>query len=188
MCADCHTTGYEKKFDVATKRYHTTYKEEHVGCEACHGPASEHVKWAANGKPGEGLSESEMGLAVSLRESKPVTWFLNPETGQPTRSHPTEHRTQVETCARCHAHRRLIENPFAPRPDLLDSHKPSLLEPRLYHYDGQIKEEVYVYGSFAQSRMYHAGVRCSDCHDPHTLKPRAQGNALCVPLSRHLAL
>jgi hypothetical protein len=36
-----------------------------------------------------------------------------------------------------------------------------------------------VYGSFLQSRMYRAGVTCSDCHDPHSLKRRAEGNALC---------
>jgi predicted CXXCH cytochrome family protein len=28
--------------------------------------------------------------------------------------------------------------------------------------------------------MYAQGVRCSDCHDPHSLQLRAEGNALCV--------
>ena len=50
----------------------------------------------------------------------------------------------------------------------------------LYHPDGQIDGEVYEYGSFIQSKMYQAGVTCSDCHDPHTLKLRATGNALCA--------
>ncbi|MCP4273335.1 MAG: tetratricopeptide repeat protein, partial [Gammaproteobacteria bacterium] len=44
---------------------------------------------------------------------------------------------------------------------------------------GQILDEVYVYGSFIQSRKYHQGVRCSDCHDPHTARLRVQGNDLC---------
>ena len=55
----------------------------------------------------------------------------------------------------------------------------ALLEPGLYHPDGQILEEVYVYGSFVQSRMHSAGVTCSDCHDPHALNVRSAGNALC---------
>ncbi|MBW2242029.1 MAG: tetratricopeptide repeat protein, partial [Deltaproteobacteria bacterium] len=40
----------------------------------------------------------------------------------------------------------------------------------LYYADGQILDEVYVWGSFVQSRMYAAGVTCSDCHDPHSLR------------------
>ncbi len=55
-----------------------------------------------------------------------------------------------------------------------------MLAPGLYHADGQIDGEVYEYGSFLQSRMHDAGVACSDCHDPHSAKLRAEGNALCA--------
>jgi predicted CXXCH cytochrome family protein len=61
-----------------------------------------------------------------------------------------------------------------------DGYLPALLEPGIYHADGQIDGEVYEYGSFLQSRMYHFGVSCSDCHDPHSAKLRADGNALCA--------
>ena len=44
-----------------------------------------------------------------------------------------------------------------------------MLEEALYYTDGQILDEVYVYGSFRQSKMYMAGVTCGDCHDPHAL-------------------
>ena len=46
MCADCHSTNLDKSFDPDTISYHTTWSEMNVSCEACHGPASEHVKWA----------------------------------------------------------------------------------------------------------------------------------------------
>jgi predicted CXXCH cytochrome family protein len=49
-----------------------------------------------------------------------------------------------------------------------------------YHPDGQVEGEVYEYGAFVQSRMEHEGVTCSDCHDPHRLALRAEGNALCL--------
>jgi predicted CXXCH cytochrome family protein len=62
----------------------------------------------------------------------------------------------------------------------LDAYLPALLEPGLYHADGQIDGEVYEYGSFLQSRMHAAGVTCSNCHDPHSAKLRAEGNALCA--------
>ena len=65
---------------------------------------------------------------------------------------------------------------------LLDGYRPSLLDPGLYHADGQIDGEVYNYGSFLQSRMYAAGVTCSNCHEPHSLKLRAEGNAVCAPV------
>ena len=48
--------------------------------------------------------------------------------------------------------------------------------------DGQIDEEDYVYGSFRQSKMYDVGVKCSDCHDPHTLKLKFDDNNLCIQL------
>jgi predicted CXXCH cytochrome family protein len=57
---------------------------------------------------------------------------------------------------------------------------PGLLEPTLYHADGQIEGEVFEYDSFLQSAMHKAGVVCSNCHEPHASKLRAQGNALCA--------
>jgi predicted CXXCH cytochrome family protein len=50
----------------------------------------------------------------------------------------------------------------------------------LYYPDGQIQDEVYVYGSFLQSAMYDKGVRCSNCHDPHSGSLRQAGNAICT--------
>jgi tetratricopeptide (TPR) repeat protein len=62
----------------------------------------------------------------------------------------------------------------------LDGYSPALIQPPLYHADGQILDEVYVYGSFLQSRMYGAGVTCSDCHEPHSLELRAPGGQVCL--------
>jgi len=62
----------------------------------------------------------------------------------------------------------------------MDDYLPALLDEGLYHADGQILDEVYEYGSFLQSRMYAVGVRCSHCHEPHSLKLRAPGNAVCT--------
>jgi tetratricopeptide (TPR) repeat protein len=68
--------------------------------------------------------------------------------------------------------------------ELLDNLLPQVLREGMYHADGQIQDEVYVYASFAQSKMYHSGVRCSDCHDPHSLKlmtpDHTPSNLLCI--------
>jgi predicted CXXCH cytochrome family protein len=80
----------------------------------------------------------------------------------------------------CHARRRSLSADANPTGRLLDTHAPALLEPPLYHADGQQLDEVYTYGSFLQSKMFAHGVTCSDCHEPHTQKLRAPGNAVCV--------
>ena len=49
-----------------------------------------------------------------------------------------------------------------------------------YHVDGQIDDEVYVYGSYIQSKMFHQGFKCLDCHDPHTVKLHTYTNQLCT--------
>jgi len=67
-----------------------------------------------------------------------------------------------------------------PGKPLGDTHRLALLDEGLYWDDGQMRGEVYNWGSFAQSRMHAAGVTCADCHDPHSLKLRADGNAVCA--------
>ncbi len=176
MCADCHSTNLKKNYDLESDTYRTTWSEMNVSCEACHGPASAHVAWAE--APNQDVEN--MGLVVRLKENPPAQWLQDPATNQPVRSHPLESTIQVETCARCHSHRRILQDSFHHGQRFADTHRPAILEENLYHVDGQIDEEVYVYGSFVQSKMYHEGVRCTDCHNPHTAKLKFEGNMLCA--------
>jgi predicted CXXCH cytochrome family protein len=43
-----------------------------------------------------------------------------------------------------------------------------------------MRDEVYNYGSFKQSKMFAAGVTCGDCHEPHAAKLRAPGDGVCL--------
>tara|TARA_R110002096_G_scaffold16106_20_gene55089 strand:+ start:8937 stop:11312 length:2376 start_codon:yes stop_codon:yes gene_type:complete len=181
MCADCHSTNLAKNFDVETNSYDTSWSEMNVSCEACHGPASEHLKWANALKEGTTPTtgmDGNFGLLVDLRKDGGV-WAIDPESGQPKRTKPLENQNQVETCAPCHAHRQPLQEKRLYGQTLLDSYIPTVLTPLHYHGDGQIDEEVYVYGSFVQSKMYHNSVKCSDCHHPHTMQTYAQDNSLC---------
>lgn len=166
MCADCHSTGLKRGFDVATDTYNTTWEEVTVGCEACHGPGSNHLSWA------ERASSSEKDPYLTSAKTKVV-----PGVG---RTSTAELKVELNTCARCHSRRIALTEDFDHTKDYLDQYGPSLLQDSLYYDDGQIKDEVYVYGSFMQSKMAQKGVVCSDCHDPHTAKLRLEGNALCV--------
>ena len=86
---------------------------------------------------------------------------------------------QLDQCGACHARRvRLREDASHER--MHDTWRPELLQDGLYFVDGQIKDEVFEIGSFLQSKMAARGITCSHCHDPHTARLRAEGNALCT--------
>jgi len=180
MCADCHSTNLHKNYDLDKDQYSTDWFEIDVSCEACHGPGSEHVTWARAKEQGQDVQNySYMGLAVRLKDPNQGTWVFNNESGNAVRTAPLGPSSQIETCARCHSRRQVIHEDYVHGQSLMQTHLPQLLEDRMYFPDGQILDEVYVYGSFTQSKMYHRDVICSDCHEPHSGKVYAQGNALC---------
>ncbi len=180
MCAECHSTGVRKNYDPTTRRYSTTYAEVNVACEGCHGPGTSHVAWAKKSGDGQRLDDRTKGLVIALDERKGVTWTISAETGNAQRTPPVRSAREVEACGHCHARRgQFADHDVHGRP-LGDTHRVALLEDRLYYPDGQIRDEVYEYGSFLQSKMFHRGVTCSDCHDPHSGKLRAPGSQVCL--------
>jgi predicted CXXCH cytochrome family protein len=183
QCAECHSTNLRKGYDARTETFKTTWSELDVSCEACHGPGSNHAAWARKAPDSKGY-DSAKGLVVALDERKGVTWAPLADTGNAQRSAPRSQAREVDTCARCHgrAARLSDEEPHG-RP-MLDTHRLSLIEAGLYWDDGQMRDEVYNWGSFVQSKMFAKGVTCSDCHDPHSLKLRASGNSVCAQCHR----
>lgn len=161
-CAECHATDYQRNYDAQTKTYSSTSAEIGVGCESCHGPGAEHVEWAEDAAIGATSQPIDnKGLVVDYAAG-------NSET-------------LIQQCASCHSRREpLLGGSPAPGTPFHDAYRLSTLRPVLYHPDGQIKDEVYVYGSFLQSKMYDKGVTCKDCHDVHSGETRAEGNALCT--------
>ena len=157
MCADCHSTFLEKNYSPETKEYHTKYAEINVSCEACHGPAKEHITFYKNLNAGN--------------KSKPPTLFMY---------NNIQSKELVQKCARCHSRRASVRNVFDYKGHFLDYYYPNLIQIPIYELDGQILDEDYVYGSFMQSKMYHNNVSCKDCHDMHTLKLKKKDNALCL--------
>lgn len=163
MCASCHSTNVHKNFDVATRSYRTTMSEIDVSCETCHGPASLHVDLARSWSP---FWDRLRGYAlVPLKGS----------------SH-----AEIEACAPCHSRRTMIaECNGAAHEGYFDCYENELLRPETYYCDGQVRDEVYVYGSFIQSKMYHKGIRCTDCHDPHSTRLKHEGNQVCTSCHQH---
>ena len=184
MCAECHSTGVKKNYDAANDRFDTKWSEISVGCETCHGQGSRHVAWAHDQKSwwlfGKHEDKSK-GLAVRFDERKNAAWYHDPVTGNPQRNvEPAVLRKEVETCGLCHARRGEFSEAWAPGQWLSDTHAVAELSHGLYFADGQMQDEVYNYGSFKQSRMFAAGVTCSDCHDPHSDTLRVSGDGVCL--------
>ena len=163
MCAECHVTNFKKGFDIEKNSFNTTWSEMDVSCEACHGPGSAHVAWAETPEMGRRETEN-YDLVVKTRD--------------------IESKELVNICARCHSRRASIDDFSHGQENIMDQMIPSLLTEDLYYSDGQILDEVYVYGSFTQSKMFLRDVKCSDCHDVHSQKLKKEGNQLCLECHR----
>jgi len=161
-CAECHATGYQKNYDPKARRYASTQAEIGIGCEACHGPGEAHVAWAnAPSREPAGPGLTRKGFTIGL----------DAESAE----------TEIQQCAACHSRREPLGDASpVPGTPFHDAYKLALLREGLYHADGSIRDEVFVYGSFQQSKMYAKGLRCSDCHDPHSADLRLEGNAVCT--------
>ena len=163
MCADCHSTNLRKKFDNTSQSFSTAYSEINVSCESCHGPGREHVELARRGSDFKEMPSFALADVNSTNIA------------------------QIETCAKCHARRSFVHPGHHAGSSFLDHFLPEVVQPwspdmqvPTYHVDGQIDDEVYVYGSYVQSKMFHQGVKCVDCHDPHTVKLHTYDNQLCT--------
>ncbi|PMG37074.1 deca-heme c-type cytochrome [Vibrio splendidus] len=186
MCADCHSTNLEKNYDSASNTYNTTWSEINVGCEACHGPASEHVKQAqlaeAKSAKANGGKDAQVSAHYGFDRdlSKSVKEWIYQEGNSTLQPKDIIHTNQVQTCAQCHSRRtQLNETGDHVNGSFFDKYRLSLITPELYHNDGQIYDEDYVYGSFLQSVMAEKGVTCTNCHDPHTAELKIAEEAVC---------
>jgi len=153
MCATCHNTRVQKNYDAHTDSYRTTMAEMGVGCEACHGPMADHNAWQA----------------------KHPNQADDPTVRKLTRAE------MFSACGQCHARRAELTDDFHPGENFFDHHQLTIPdETDLFYPDGQVREEDYEFTAFLGSRMHAAGVRCVDCHEPHTGKLRVLGNLMCL--------
>ena len=163
MCISCHTTGFERRYNAANDSFASRWKESNVSCQSCHGPGERHIAWAKlrpEGPQPKELTAGDVGFSFNLQT---IT-----------------SRQKVDLCASCHSHRSELTTLAMPGEPRLDHFRPSLLTEGLYHADGQQLDEVFVDGSFRQSKMYSKGVSCTNCHSAHSGKTVLAGNSLCT--------
>ncbi|WP_240920029.1 multiheme c-type cytochrome [Paraglaciecola sp. 20A4] len=178
-CADCHTTDLKRNFEPKTNVFHTQFSEVNVACESCHGPAGQHIELANS----NALTPDQSGFTQVLPALKN---FAFSEGNPIAHADGKPNNSEVNVCARCHSLRTPLSYPFSdadakqPQQSFVDDNRLEWIRGPFYHANGSINEEVFVAGSFMQSKMQHAGVTCSNCHNAHTGKVKIQGNGLCL--------
>jgi tetratricopeptide (TPR) repeat protein len=158
MCASCHSTNVNKGYDSETDSYHTTYNDINVSCESCHGPGKWHIDYV-NGDDYKTGKKTPGSLLQLYRQAGQLA--------------------EVNTCGYCHARRVDITGAVLPGNELLDDFIPEIPTTDYFYADGQMRDEDYNYTSFVQSKMFHRGVQCSNCHNPHSGKLKLENSLVC---------
>ena len=181
MCASCHTTDFQKRYDDGNDAYDSRFVELGVGCESCHGPRAEHV---------ESMLQRGPAAPADTSSSRLVSWpprsFGAGSPGQPLVQpigSPAAGTLDFyfQACGGCHARRVELTGRFRAGAHFLDHYRPVIPDQtEIYYPDGQVHEEDFEFVSFLSSRMYEQGVRCVHCHEPHSGELRASGNDLCL--------
>ncbi|MGI9381753.1 MAG: multiheme c-type cytochrome, partial [Methyloligellaceae bacterium] len=129
-CAECHQTNFVKGYAPKAGSYQSRWSELNVACESCHGPGAAHVLWARDPEAFRQRQRGgvdDKGLSVAFAKG-------NAET-------------EIQLCATCHSRRSSLGADSAPPgAKFADHYRLALLRDGLYHADGQIDDEVYVYG------------------------------------------
>lgn len=192
-CIKCHTTGAQPRRDPKTGILETRVGEMGIACEACHGPAEEHVK-----------TQRPPLHRYQARLSKSDATIVNPA------NLPSKRGSQA--CGQCHAIKLTLDRDweqngshFRPGGDLeksmaivlpaKGSSVPGLDEvlkdsEEVTHFfwrDGMVRIAGREYNGLVQSPCYERGeLSCFSCHSLHKSDPDDQlasgmnGNQACL--------
>ncbi len=158
-CIGCHSVNPEVAFDAETGEWTATVTERNIGCEACHGPGSEHAQTADKTK------------------------IINPDKDL------TDKDRKLEVCGACHGRGSSTavigeknlgypyhetDGPFQPGKVLADFYTQTTSDknfwPNVEPYGRNSKSHHQQYLDFLTSKHYDnpwVEVQCWTCHDPH---------------------
>lgn len=156
LCAGCHSTGTEPLTE--------SWTEQNIACERCHGPGKAHAENAA------------------------LDNIVNPARLPRDRS--------IEICLSCHLAGKPPGTDFAwavgyeagmELSEFWKGFEPEEeKETAEFWRNGTARKNRVQGNTFLQSVMYHAGLQCTACHNPHGTRYRsltiksADDNALCL--------
>ncbi|MBI2946408.1 MAG: hypothetical protein HYY23_02105 [Verrucomicrobia bacterium] len=192
-CIKCHSTGAQPRRDPKSGLMETRVGEMGIACEACHGPAEEHVK--AHRQPVH---------RYQTRFGKPDPTIVNPAHLPPKKA--------SEACGQCHAIKVNLDKDWehtgsqykpggelekhmalvlpakgSTIPGLAEAMKESEEVQHFFWRDGMVRIAGREYTGMVQSPCYERGnLTCFSCHSLHQSDPNDQlaqgmnGNQACL--------
>ena len=161
-CDGCHFTGFmsqQQRVDTG------------ISCEACHGPASEHVK-----DPDSKVYQADMSDPVRQNEVCLQCHMRN-----------RDKRLDDQNMSAIYGDARDYPFGYEPGKKLSKYKKVAPFTPghetKEFYANGMGKKNRTQGNEYVHSMMSKHGITCINCHNPHTLAPTAQnntGNALCM--------
>lgn len=183
-CINCHVTAGQPGMDVPSRTLHSRTAEFGISCEACHGPAENHV--ALNRNPAR-----RYALHLS---GKPDGSIVNPIKLAP--------KSSSQVCGRCHGVNWIPDREdwrkngfqFQPGEDLQSKYpvvQPTSLETQPWFHaplkknptlfdgqfwaDGRVRVSGREYNGLIESPCYKRGeLTCFSCHSMHESNPAGQ--------------
>jgi predicted CXXCH cytochrome family protein len=187
ICIRCHTTHSQPRIESGSQQADTSVAELGISCEACHGPAEEHIR--ANQNPARRYQQHVAHVGDET--------IINPQRLSAERS--------SQACGQCHAIASFSRqdwwrghwNAFQPGEDLhrtrqvIQPTQPeSLVDLRgaleanpdylIGHYwrDGMVRVSGREYNGLIESPCYQGGkLSCLSCHKMHGSDPNDQLSA-----------
>ncbi len=161
-CHGCHVSQLSTNYDLKTDTYRTTWAEPGINCEACHGPAQEHIRVCQIAPAGQAPHD------LKIIRTKPFT-------ADQTNS----------MCGSCHAKLSPVSASFKPGDRFFDRFDLTTLEHPDFYPDGRDLGENYTMTSWRLSPCAKSGkLDCRHCHTSSG-RYRFQGdekpNAACLP-------
>lgn len=164
-CHGCHVSQLSTNYDSKTDSYRTTWAEPGINCEACHGPAQEHVRVCRAAPEGQAPRD------LKIISAKPFT---------------VEQTNSM--CGSCHAKLSPVTASFKPGDRYFDHFDLTTLEHPDFYPDGRDLGENYTMTTWRMSPCVQSGkLDCKHCHTSsgrYRFKDVENPNASCLPCHR----
>ncbi|MCU0913493.1 MAG: tetratricopeptide repeat protein [Planctomycetes bacterium] len=181
-CHGCHVSQLSTNYEARTDTYRTAWAEPGINCEACHGPAQEHVRVCQELTASRSKSEASSGAsALQTSHFPPPTSF----DLKIIRTKPFTAEQINSMCGACHAKMSPVSPSFTPGERYFDRFDLTTLEHPDFYPDGRDLGENYTITTWRLSPCAKTGkLDCMHCHTSSG-RYRFQGdekpNAACLP-------
>ena len=145
-CQGCHGSQVEAQFDASAHRYRTSVASLAINCESCHGPGRRHVELARSGQMAR---TKDIGM-------------------RPLETLDKDASSRV--CYQCHALKDQLQPGYLAGDSLEQFYSIglALLGERPLTPDGRVRTFAYQETQRFSECYRKGGMRCTDCHDPHS--------------------